>query len=142
MRRTSEPLLLLDTHIWLWLVQGNRALAPRIRESIREAAATGRLRVAAISIWEVALLASRGRITLERPSLVWVRDALARSGAVLEPLSPEIAIHACELPDRFHPDPADRMIVATARVIDASLMTRDRPILDYAARGHINAVAA
>jgi PIN domain nuclease of toxin-antitoxin system len=60
----------------------------------------------------------------------------------IEPLSPQVAIESCKLPDAFHSDPADRLIVATARVTGAALMTRDRLILDYAARGHLKAIAA
>jgi PIN domain nuclease of toxin-antitoxin system len=60
----------------------------------------------------------------------------------VEPLSPSIAVESCELPEMFHRDPVDRLIVATARVANATLMTRDRQILDYAARGHLTAIAA
>jgi PIN domain nuclease of toxin-antitoxin system len=141
MQRTSEPrLLLLDTHVWLWLAAGTE-LSADIREAIAVAASNGCLRVAAISIWEIALLASRRRITLGKPTPEWFNEALAAPGLAIEPLSPEIAVESYALPDPFHNDPADRMIAATARVTGAVLMTRDRQILDFAGRGHLTVIA-
>jgi PIN domain nuclease of toxin-antitoxin system len=143
MTRTSDPdLLLLDTHVWLWLVAGSSDLATEARHMIDSAAAAGTLRIAAISLWEIALLASRGRIVLGKSIGPWLAEALADPAPAIDPLSPQIAIESHALPDSFHRDPADRMIVATARVTSAVLMTRDRLILDYAARGHLNAIAA
>jgi PIN domain nuclease of toxin-antitoxin system len=143
MPRTSDPdLLLLDTHVWLWLVAGSPDLSTEARHSIDGAAAAGTLRIAAISLWEIALLASRGRIVLGKSISLWLEEALADPGPAIDPLSPQIAIESYALPDVFRRDPADRMIVATARVTSAVLMTRDQQILDYAARGHLNAIAA
>jgi PIN domain nuclease of toxin-antitoxin system len=133
---------LLDTHAWLWLTQGNPALGTEARNRITEAATTGRLRLATISLWEIAMLASRGRIELAKPALAWIGEALARSRVALEPLSPEIAVESCALPAGFRSDPADQIIVATARVTGAALMTRDRDILAYAAAGHLAALPA
>jgi PIN domain nuclease of toxin-antitoxin system len=143
MPKTSEPLaLLLDTHVWLWVVAGSDELPVEARRAISRAVGVGMLRIAAISLWEVALLASRGRIALGKSTGLWLDEALADPGPAIEPLTPQIAIESYELPERFHGDPADRMIVATARVTGVTLMTRDRRILDYAARGHLMAVAA
>ena len=88
------------------------------------------------------LLASRGRVTLGRPLSQWIEGAVSAPGLSIEPLMPQIAVEACSLPEAFHRDPADRMIVATARITNAILMTRDQQILDYAARGHLTAIAA
>ena len=143
MRRTSDPdLLLLDTHVWLWLVAGSLDLSTEARHTIERTAAAGTLRIAAISLWEIALLASRGRIVLGKPIGLWLDEALADPGPAIDPLTPQIAIESYALPDAFHRDPADRLIVATARLANATLMTRDRRILDYAARGHLDAIAA
>jgi PIN domain nuclease of toxin-antitoxin system len=143
MPKTSEPRqLLLDTHIWLWLVLGIDKLSPANRAAIADAASVGDLRIAAITIWEIALLASRNRVTLVMPTIQWVEDAVAGSAVGVEPLNTEIAVESCQLPEGFHPDPADRLIVATSRVTDARLMTRDRRILEYAARGHLRALPA
>ncbi len=141
MRRTSEPRpVLLDTHIWLWLAAGTQSLSADGRQVIALAAGGGYLRVAAMSIWEIAMLASRNRIVLGKPTIEWVEDALSAPGLSLEPLSPAIAVESCRLPAGFRSDPADHLIVATARVIGATLMTRDRRILDYAAGGHLTAI--
>lgn len=143
MPKTSEPApLLLDTHVWLWLVAGSLELSPDARQSINRAATAGMLRIAAISLWEIALLASRGRIVLGKSISLWLMEALAEPGPAIEPLSPQVAIESYALPDMFHPDPADRMIVATARVTGATLLTRDRQILAYAESGHLAAIAA
>ncbi len=134
--------LLLDTHIWFWLVLGAGNLSPATRSTIVAAAATGNLRIAPITLWEIALLVSRNRIVLGQPTIQWVRQAVVASFVTLEPLTAEIAVESWELPGPFHQDAADRLIVATARVTGAELMTRDRRILDYAARGHVGAVPA
>jgi PIN domain nuclease of toxin-antitoxin system len=120
----------------------NAELASNEQNAINRAAASGRLRIAAISVWEAALLASRGRATLGRPLAQWIAEAVSAPGLSIEPLLPQIAVEAASLPETFHSDPADRLIVATVRVANATLMTRDRRILDYAARGHLAAVAA
>jgi len=143
MKRTSDrDLLLLDTHVWLWLVAGSSDLSAEARNAIERATAAGALRIAAISLWEIASLAAHGRIVLGKSIRLWLDEALAEPGPAIDPLSPEIAIESYALPEAFHRDPADRLIVATARVANATLMTRDRRILDYAARGHLTAIAA
>jgi PIN domain nuclease of toxin-antitoxin system len=143
MPTTSDPdLLLLDTHVWLWLVAGSPDLSTEARDTISGAAASGSLRIAAVSLWEIALLASRGRIVLGKSIGLWLEEALADPGPAIDPLSPQVAIESYALPEVFHRDPADRLIVATARVANATLMTRDQRILDYAAHGHLTAIAA
>jgi PIN domain nuclease of toxin-antitoxin system len=109
---------------------------------IDRAVASRTLRIAAISLWEIALLASRGRIVLGKSIALWLEEAMADPGPAIDPLSPQIAIESHALPNGFHRDPADQLIVATARITNATLMTRDRRILDYAARGHLSAIAA
>jgi PIN domain nuclease of toxin-antitoxin system len=123
-------------------VLGSAALSSAARKTINAAASAGNLRIAAITLWEIALLASRHRIVLGKPTILWVEEAVAASTVTVEPLSPSSAVESWELPEKFHPDPADRMIVATARVTGAVLMTRDQQILDYAARGHLTAIPA
>jgi PIN domain nuclease of toxin-antitoxin system len=95
-----------------------------------------------MSIWEVAMLTSRNRIALGKSLMPWIEDAVGRSGATFEPLSPDIAVESCHLPGGFRSDPADEIIVATARMTGAVLMTRDRRMLEYAATGNLTAVAA
>lgn len=86
------------------------------------------------------MLEARGRISLSRPVDEWVRAALRAPGARLLDLSPEISIESTRLPDEPHGDPADRILVASARVTGARLVTRDRSILGYAESGHLSAL--
>jgi PIN domain nuclease of toxin-antitoxin system len=141
-QKSESPSLLLETHVWIWFMLANAELAVSGRTAINRAAASGELRIAAISLWEVALLASRGRIALRRPLARWVREAVSVPWLSIEPLLPHIAVECCTLPEAFHRDPADRLIVATGRVIGAALMTRDRRILEYAARGQLTTIVA
>jgi PIN domain nuclease of toxin-antitoxin system len=139
--------LLLDTHVWVWLEAGSDELSGEVRAMISIALGAGLLRIAAISLWELALLAARGRVVLGKPIDLWLDAALAEPGPTIEPLNVRVAIQSSSLPGDLHRDPgdlhrdpADRMIVATARVTNATLMTRDRRILDYAASGHLSAI--
>lgn len=135
--------LLYDTHAWVWSAAGDEAqLGTSARAAIQHAARTGSLRVAAISVWEVAMLHAKGRVQLSLDLTQWVHQALGAAGTRLVPLEPEIAIESTRLPGAFHGDPADRLLVATARVLGASLLTRDRAILEYARHGHLNVLDA
>jgi len=139
---SDDRTLLLDTHIWIWLMAGTGVLTAESRRIISRALGRGMLRIAAISLWEIALLAARGRILLGKSTGAWFEQALAKPGPAIEALTAPIAIESYALPDQFHSDPADRLIVATARITGAALMTRDHDILAYAARGHLAAIAA
>lgn len=133
-----SPLLLLDTHIWIWVLNGDRgALSATSVAMLNHASARGRLLVSAISVWEVAVLASKRRISLTQPIDTWVSAGLTAPGIRLVPLTPEIAIDSTRLPGGMHGDPADRIIIATARRMTATLVTSDRAILDYAKAGHL-----
>ena len=130
--------VLLDTHVWIWTVSGEvDRMAPAAVEQLRRAAARGRLLVSAISVWEVAMLQAKGRIALALELEEWVRRALAAPGLRLAELSPDVLVESTRLPGEVHGDPADRMLVATARRLGASLVTRDAAILSYARGGHL-----
>jgi PIN domain nuclease of toxin-antitoxin system len=129
--------LLLDTHIFLWLMFKDKNLSKSELKLIEQYAKKNSLFISAISIWEIALLAKRGRINLYQPPLKWVEEALALPGISLAPLTPAILCESVDLPEEFHKDPADRMIVATARMMKLRLMTHDQKILDYAEQGLI-----
>jgi PIN domain nuclease of toxin-antitoxin system len=134
----SAPLL-LDTHYWIWLQFGVRErLTPPVQKAIDEAAAIGSLLLSVISVWELGLLEAKGRIQLYAPCEQWVRDALAMPGLTVAPLTPEIALASTRLPEPFHGDPADRIIVATARAMGARLATRDSKILEYGRKRHVS----
>ena len=138
---TSVEPLLLDTHIWIWLVRGEGRIPEDILELIFAAAGSGSMFLSVMSIWELSLLDAKRRITLNVPCLTWVRTALDRSGALTVPLTSEVAVSCHQLPGQFHDDPIDRILVATARIEGLTLLTRDREILDYAAQGHVRALS-
>ena len=133
-------MLLLDTHAWYWLIDGNPRLPDGSRQTIDIAAARGELLVSVISVWEVAMLEAKARVAFDIGCLDWIRQALAPP-IRLAPITPEIAVESTRLPEPFHRDSVDRLLIATARVDRLRLMTRDRRILDYAAQGHVRALA-
>jgi PIN domain nuclease of toxin-antitoxin system len=130
---------LLDTHVFLWLMLANQELKEK---AVLEAAAiTGSLLVSPITCWEVGMLTSRARINLNMQCQEWLEQALRAPGMVLLDLSPRMAVEASYLPGTFHGDPADRMLVATARVKNLVLATRDEKILEYSRQGYVSALA-
>jgi PIN domain nuclease of toxin-antitoxin system len=139
---SSGPLL-LDTHCWIWMQFGLQELfSARGLATLREAARQARLLVSVISVWEVALLESKGRIHLWVDCHTWVREALATPGLTLAPLTPEIAVASTRLPGDLHGDPADRLIIATARAHGATLLTKDTKLLAYGRAGHASVMRA
>jgi PIN domain nuclease of toxin-antitoxin system len=130
-------MIVIDTHIWYWWVhQPERLTRPQV-EAI-EAHRADVIGVSAISCWEIAKRVEYGRMQLSRPIGQWLALALRFPGIHLLPLTPEIAVASTQLPGTFHKDPADQIIVATARVHDCPLVTSDQKILDYP---HINTIA-
>jgi PIN domain nuclease of toxin-antitoxin system len=121
--------IVLDTHVWVWWVDGGEHLPSDCRDVIQAEAANG-LGVAAISCWEVAKLVELGRLRLSVPADRWLFQALLPPVQLL-PLSPEIAVASTLLSGSFHRDPADQLIVATARIYDCPLVTLDRLIRAY-----------
>ena len=121
---------LLDTHILLWW-HGNRSRLSREQwDVITAAGADSPLEVSDISLWEVAMLHSLGRIRLTIPLREWLDKAVAAPLVRRHGISPAVAAELASLPDSFHRDPADRILVATARVLGATLLTRDRRIAE------------
>ncbi len=123
-------MIVLDTHIWIWWVHADERLTPTQRETIT-ANETDVVGVSAISCWEIAKLVEYGRLQLPSPLEEWFEQALNYPGVQLLALSPEIAIESTQLPGEFHRDPADQIIVATARVCGCPLVTSDDKILNY-----------
>ena len=122
-------MLLLDTHVLIWLDEGNPRLGKTALQSIDESLATGQLGVATISFWEVAMLVAKQRLIMKTELDVW-RSDLLQTGLLEIPLRGTTAIRAGQL-QMFHGDPADRMIVATAIENAATLMTADKKILSW-----------
>ena len=125
----SQSLILLDTHVLVWLVNGDTRLGARAKRTIESRFAAARVAVSPISYWELALLAQEGRIALQRP-VDAMRDELLESGFAEAPLDGDVAIEAARL-QGLHGDPADRFIVATASRAGATLLTADARILEW-----------
>jgi PIN domain nuclease of toxin-antitoxin system len=123
-------LIVIDTHIWIWWVHNHPSLESWMRAALISHEAD-RIAVSAISLWEIARLHADARLNLGRPIAEWFEIALAYPGIQLVDLTPGIAIDANNLPGLFHKDPADRMIVATARTLGCELLTADHKILEY-----------
>ena len=122
-------MIVLDTHAWLWWASAPAKLGRLARRQIKEARKVG---IPAICCLEIATLAARGRIALDRPVLAWLHESLARPDVDLLPLTPAVSVKAAELPTDFPGDPADRLIVATAILESAMLVTKDHRIQEYA----------
>jgi PIN domain nuclease of toxin-antitoxin system len=133
-------MLLLDTHALLWLDTG-APMSPQSIAAIDDAAAAGEVLVSPVSAWEIGLLVARVRIRLDLDPVAWIARFLRLPGVRLAPLSPEAAVRSSFLPGIPHGDPADRLLIATARTLPAVLVTRDARILSYAADGHLQALA-
>ena len=121
-------MIVLDTHAWIWWASDPARLGRRGRAALEAADGIG---VPAVCCFEVVAAAARGRIGLDRPAREWLEQALALPRVQLLPLTPAVAVGATQL-GSFHGDPADRLIVATAIVEAAVLVTRDRNIRSYA----------
>ena len=138
---SSARPLLLDTHCWLWIESGHQEnFSEGGLLALEQERRSGGLMISVISIWEVALLDSKGRIRLSLPCEEWVSQA--RAGYELAPLTPEIAIESNHLPGDFHTDPVDRILAATARRLGVRLLTRDDKLLQYGRQGHAAVVPA
>ena len=127
-------MILLDTHIWIWWVDQSPRLKAWQKQLIKENE-EHILGISVISCWETAKLVEIGKLGMVCPIEEWMEGALAYPGIQLLELTPQISIESTKLPDEFHKDPADQIIVATARVYDISLLTADHKILDYP---HVN----
>lgn len=139
-----EQTLMLDTHVWLWLAFGTPGKIKSDTSAIlAQASIASPLWVSVISVWEIALLESKGRLRLPMSVETWIAQALSRPEIRLLGLdNTRIAIDSCNLPGDFHPDPADRLLVATARNINARLVTHDQKILDYGQAGYVQVLPA
>ena len=127
-------MLLLDTHVWLWSVEGEvRRIGRRTRQILLRAESRESIRISPASLFEVTALHTLGRVRLARPVEQWIEEALHVAGVRIAELSPSIAIDAGSIPRDALADPLDRLLVATARRLDATFLTGDRRILEYAA---------
>ena len=129
--------LLLDTCAIIWIAQ-DEPIKPEARQALREAWEAGLgVSVSPISAWELGLLSAKGRLPATQSAAAIFGDVLATAGVKVEALTPSLLIDASFLPGTLHRDPADRILITTARALDLTLVTRDEAILDYAAQGHV-----
>lgn len=136
-------MLLLDTHVWIWAAgEMPSRLGRKTMRLIDQAAARDQLRVAVVSLVEVSAGAASGRINLAVPVHEWVEAALDRPGIRLAELTTSIAIEAGQIPRTALADPFDRVLAATARRLDAKLVTVDRALLEFAKATGLKAVDA
>jgi PIN domain nuclease of toxin-antitoxin system len=123
--------IVLDTHVLIWWVNGDAALSKRAKTLIEREQDTGEIVVSSISAWEIATLVRYRRLSLSIDVGVWLRTAMQIRGLRFAPVDVAVAMQSVDLPGDFHKDSADRMIVATSRLLGASLVTKDEKIRAY-----------
>ena len=122
-------MIILDTHTLLWLMSGDNKLGKQSKEQIDKAYHQGQLAVSAISFWEISMLQNKGRVELTDKIQNW-RKQILRQGIIEFPIDGEVGVHSTNL-ENFHADPADRFIVSTSLLNDATLITADGKILSW-----------
>lgn len=143
-RPATRGRLVLDTHVWVWAAEGmTDRLHSAAAVAIEAAARTSTLAVSAISVWELAMLVKRQRLRLATAVGSWIEASLRPPGVRIIPVGTAIALDSVQLPDfDQHTDPADRLIIATARR-HGTLMTCDEALLEWsAAHKHVQVIDA
>ena len=127
-------MLLLDTHTWIWTVEGNpRRIGRQARRLLSRAQSDGNIHVSPVSCFEITALHASGRLRLTRSPAQWIRDALEVYGVRVAEMSVDVALDAGSITRAALADPLDRLLVVTARQLDATFLTSDTQILAYAA---------
>lgn len=124
-------MIVLDTHALVWWVTGDTALSKRAKGEIKRELDGGEIIVSAISAWEISMLVVNQRLVLSMEVGAWLATVADIEAVHFLPVDVEIATRSVELPGEFHKDPADRMIVATARKLAVPLVTKDDKIRTY-----------
>lgn len=125
--------MLLDTHAWIWAVEGDRGrIGSRSRGLIDRAHVRDAVHISPVTLFEIVALHAAGRLRLARTVERWIDDLLDQPGVRLAEFTPAVAIDAGQIPRSALADPLDRLLVATARHLNATFVTADRAILDYA----------
>jgi PIN domain nuclease of toxin-antitoxin system len=125
-------MLLIDTHILVWWVSGSDTLSTSATKAIKKTLGNdGEVLISSISAWEIAMLVDKGRLVLSMDVESWLDEVSQIDGVRFLPVDNEIGVKSTAFPGDFHKDPADRMIVATARKLAVPLVTADEKILQY-----------
>ena len=124
-------MIVLDTHVWVWWISDPQKLPARASRTVTEAAANRAIYISAISAWEIALLAARGRLTFTMDAQDWIAKSEALPFLHFVPVDNAIAVRSVRLPEPFHNDPADRIIVATAIIMGVPVVTSDTKMRKY-----------
>lgn len=127
----SAEMIVLDTHALVWWIGSPEKLSDKARRVIERTIKTKEVFVSSISIWEIALLSTKGRLTLTMDVERWIELIEQIPGLQFVPVDNRIALSSVTLPGRLHPDPADRMIISTARFLGARVITSDTKIRQY-----------
>ena len=128
-------MLLLDTHVWIWSLMGDaRRIGRSARALLTRAEAKDAIRISPVTLFEVMALHTIGRLQLTRPPEEWIREALAAAPVRIAELTTAIAVDAGRIPRDALTDPMDRLLAATTQAMDATLLTADTRLLDYARR--------
>jgi PIN domain nuclease of toxin-antitoxin system len=125
-------MIVLDTHAWIWFTSKPEALSKKAQKAVDAAVKEKNVLISSISVWEVALLVKNNRLTLSMDVTDWIAKSENLPFIQFIPVSNSIAVKSVNLPQPLHPDPADRIIIATALSTGASLVTKDKKISDYA----------
>lgn len=137
LKEMKQHRMLLDTHVWIWLMIGHSTVSKEFVAAFEKGVKSNRIFLSPMSIWELGMLISKGRIELEIDALEWVNRSLDIHGITLCPITQHIAIQSTRLPGTVHGDPVDRLLIATAYEENAVLVTCDQKILDYSAENFI-----
>ena len=127
-------MIILDTHAWIWWQNESPKLSLKAKTIINEQTQIG---IPAICCWEVAMLVAKNRLGLSIDVQIWQELAFQNPKLKLLPINPEIAVLATRLPDDFHGDPADRLIVASCLIYQTALVSKDEKIQNW---GHISII--
>jgi PIN domain nuclease of toxin-antitoxin system len=130
---TYDGPLLLDTHIWIWYLEGGSSqMSKHVASLLDRSGAAGRLLVSDISYWEVAVKSAKGKLTLSVDVGVWLSRAASAPGIRFLPLDRDVLLLSTRLAGATHNDPADRMLLATAQLNNVPLVTADKLLIEYA----------
>lgn len=138
LKQIRQHKILLDTHIWLWVMTGDQILSKEFRNSIEHVHRDHGILISPMSVWEIGMLVEKKRLELDMETMDWIDKALDMPGVRLSPVTPRIAIESTRLSGEIHGDPVDRILIATAHEENAVLITCDQKILEYGLQKYIS----